>query len=182
MQPIHIKAEILRLRNAIRYHRDQKGDDRCWLDDDWLWSLLPGGAEPPKTLPSYEEMMSRCGAFYRDRRADQADLIPVDAQIDFAIWDQDLEHASDDVLEQVLTKLRMAIQQHRDIESKPRTLEDDRVLYRVLPEKLTADFRLPAVAEFLGDAKAGAGCPAFWKSHQACPCKEHDTHRWGPCC
>ena len=28
---------------AIRSHRDQKGDDRCWLDDSVLYAVLPEG-------------------------------------------------------------------------------------------------------------------------------------------
>lgn len=40
-------AEIHRLMTAIRRHRDYKGDDRCWLDDEELYSALPEGFTPP---------------------------------------------------------------------------------------------------------------------------------------
>lgn len=33
--------------NAIRKHRDQRGDDRCWMDDEELYRILPEGYEPP---------------------------------------------------------------------------------------------------------------------------------------
>lgn len=35
------------------------------------------------------------------------------------------------------------IKKHRDIEGQERTLEDDQLLYDLLPEKMPADFRLP---------------------------------------
>lgn len=33
--------ECMKLRQAIRYHRDQKGYSRCFLDDLKLYELLP---------------------------------------------------------------------------------------------------------------------------------------------
>jgi hypothetical protein len=41
------EAERDRLRAAIRTHRDQRGDDRCWLDDEELYRALPEGHTPP---------------------------------------------------------------------------------------------------------------------------------------
>jgi hypothetical protein len=35
------------LEAAIRKHRDQRGDDRCWLDDEELYKVLPEGYTPP---------------------------------------------------------------------------------------------------------------------------------------
>jgi hypothetical protein len=35
------------LESAIRKHRDQRGDDRCWLDDEELYKTLPEGYIPP---------------------------------------------------------------------------------------------------------------------------------------
>lgn len=40
--------EILKLRKEIRYCRDQKGDDRCWMDLERLYQLLPEGYTPPE--------------------------------------------------------------------------------------------------------------------------------------
>jgi predicted transport protein len=33
--------------NAIRMHRDQNGDDRCWEDDVTLYKKLPEGYKAP---------------------------------------------------------------------------------------------------------------------------------------
>lgn len=35
------------LQGAVRRHRDQRGDDRCWMDDHELYAALPEGYEPP---------------------------------------------------------------------------------------------------------------------------------------
>lgn len=40
--------EIKLLQDAIRKHRDQRGDDRCWLDDEELYKVLPEGYNPPE--------------------------------------------------------------------------------------------------------------------------------------
>lgn len=39
--------EVERLRAAIRKHRDERGDDRCWMDDEELYKVLPEGYTPP---------------------------------------------------------------------------------------------------------------------------------------
>ncbi len=40
------EGEVTGLKDAIRKHRDQKGDDRCWMDDESLYRELPEGYEP----------------------------------------------------------------------------------------------------------------------------------------
>jgi hypothetical protein len=35
------------LEGAVRRHRDQRGDDRCWMDDEELYRALPEGYTPP---------------------------------------------------------------------------------------------------------------------------------------
>ena len=40
-------SEVLRLRDAIRIHRDQRGDDRCFQDDATLYAVLPEGDTRP---------------------------------------------------------------------------------------------------------------------------------------
>ena len=52
------EEEIEHLRNAIRKHRDQRGDDRCWLDDEELYKVLPEGYTVPERDTSVE--LHRC--------------------------------------------------------------------------------------------------------------------------
>lgn len=40
-------ARVEELEAAIRRHRDQRGDDRCWMDDEALYAALPEGYSPP---------------------------------------------------------------------------------------------------------------------------------------
>jgi hypothetical protein len=39
--------EVTRLEDAIRKHRDERGDDRCWQSDEELYRALPEGYTPP---------------------------------------------------------------------------------------------------------------------------------------
>jgi hypothetical protein len=174
--------QIKSLREAIRYHRDQKGDDRCWLDDHSVWELLPDAVTEPTSLPAFGEMMKRCTAFYQYRRAEAPDSAPSDTIANRQDWDQDLAFTTPEEQAGELLRLRDAIRLHRDIRGRERTLDDDRELYAILPERLPADFRLPPEPDFLGEAMAPhAGCPSFWRSHQTCIQKTHDLHTWGPC-
>lgn len=43
-----LMREKAALEAAIRAHRDAQGDDRCWLDDEALYSALPEGFTPPE--------------------------------------------------------------------------------------------------------------------------------------
>lgn len=79
MNEQELRSEIERLRNAIRKHRDQRLDDRCWMDDFELYEVLPEGIEPSyvdlRLLPK-EEMMRNCERFVDCRRTE---LLPEDA-------------------------------------------------------------------------------------------------------
>ncbi len=58
--------ETERLRTAIRKHRDQRGDDRCWLDDEELYKTLPEGFVPPERDASVE--LKNCEKYIACRR------------------------------------------------------------------------------------------------------------------
>ena len=47
-EAVALYEEVEKLRGAIRTHRDQRGDNRCWLDDETLYSSLPEGYIPPE--------------------------------------------------------------------------------------------------------------------------------------
>jgi hypothetical protein len=64
-----LKIEAEKLRDAIRYHRDQKGDDRCWVDDLRLYEILPEGPVGyDSTLPTEEVFLENCKRFCRSRQ------------------------------------------------------------------------------------------------------------------
>jgi hypothetical protein len=169
--------DIIEARTVIREHRDAKGDDRCWITDYLVWGLLKYS---PRLLQiTKDEGMRLCELFYRHRRSETLDPIPIDAILDPTRWDDDLINNRGLELLEKQDQLVQYISEHCHIIG-PRTIEHDRKLYSVLPEKLPADFRLPPREEFLGTAKDGAGCPNFWDSHTKCGlvC---NLHQWGPC-
>ena len=171
--------QIKELRKVIRYHRDQIGDDRCWVDDYKVWNTLPDTKQVLR-LPTYDEGMRQCRTFFNYRNSAVKEEASADAVLDPARWDDDLSKMNAEGLRSELGKLESAIRKHSYIVYRERTLEDDKELYSVLPEKIPADFRLPREEEFLGTVRTDAGCPQFWKSHQQCQ-GEHNLHQWGPC-
>ena len=176
-----LSQKISRIRGAIRQHRNQRGDNRCWLDDYLVWKTLDEDCGEPVTIP--DDAMDRCRAFYEFRRSDTFDETSLGTSVDREhVSDADLEGMEGDDLMRELDRVTTQVRSHRDINGRPRTLDDDRALYAVLPDQSPADFRLPAEDKFLGEALAPrAGCPAFWRSHANCPTGRHDFHRWGPC-
>lgn len=54
-------------RDAITKHRDQKGDDRCWLDDQELY--IAAGLEPAETaLPCRNDFLASCERYWCQRQ------------------------------------------------------------------------------------------------------------------
>ncbi|OHA33722.1 MAG: hypothetical protein A2928_01975 [Candidatus Taylorbacteria bacterium RIFCSPLOWO2_01_FULL_45_15b] len=182
MNNAELIEKIKKIRCAIRYHRDQVEDDRCWLDDYLVWAELPD-SPPPRNLTLQQKLL-KCEIFYANRRADEPDPRSEQAILDPALWDRDLEKMSLIELAQTKATLLFVVGYHRDLEEverRARTIKDDRDLYSIaLPEKIPADFRLPPRDEFLGRAKSGAGCPNFWDSHEHCG-RECNLYEWGPC-
>ncbi len=52
-------AEIKRLRNAIREHRDSSGHSLCWHQPA-LWSLLPEHSSSPVVVPEWPAFLRGC--------------------------------------------------------------------------------------------------------------------------
>jgi len=52
-------AEICKLRDGIRKHRDSTGHDLCWHRPD-LWGLLPKATDPVPVIPDWPQFMSGC--------------------------------------------------------------------------------------------------------------------------
>jgi len=54
-----LRAEVMRLRNAIREHRDASKHDLCWFQPD-LWGLLSEGYDPQIEVPEWPQFMRGC--------------------------------------------------------------------------------------------------------------------------
>lgn len=190
-----LREKIRRIRQTIRGHRNAKGDDRCWLDDYKVWGSVSSSPWAPIKLPPFDEMMIKCHEFWTHRQAEKADETPAspetssqggpaDMIVSPRFWNSDLNGLGVKELLGKLKQVEEAITRHRDIVGRPRTVDDDRLLYAVLPENLPADFRLPSKDEFLGETLAPhAGCPSFHRSHANCPDSVSGCNlsQWGPC-
>lgn len=75
------QERIALLEAAIRQHRDEKGHDRCWLDDMKLYAVLPeGAATADLTLPPRDEFLRGCERYYELRRANGPDVADAEAR------------------------------------------------------------------------------------------------------
>ena len=52
-------AEVCRLRDGIRAHRDSTGQNLCWHHPA-LWGLLPERTDPLPTVPEWPQFMAGC--------------------------------------------------------------------------------------------------------------------------
>jgi len=52
-------AEVKRLREGIREHRDSTGHELCWHHPQ-LWALLPERTDPVPVVPDWPQFMRGC--------------------------------------------------------------------------------------------------------------------------
>ena len=68
-------AEVKRLRQGIREHRDSSGHDLCWHHPD-LWGLLPERVDPEIAVPPWPKFLRGC-VKYRESLERQRPDAPV---------------------------------------------------------------------------------------------------------
>ena len=54
-----LTAEVIKLREGIRKHRDSSGQELCWHHPA-LWSLLPEITDPLPTIPDWPAFLHGC--------------------------------------------------------------------------------------------------------------------------
>jgi hypothetical protein len=54
-----LMAEVRKLRDGIRKHRDSKLHELCWHHPD-LWALLPEKTDPQPVVPEWPQFMEGC--------------------------------------------------------------------------------------------------------------------------
>lgn len=57
--------KLMDLTAAVRRHRDERGDDRCWMDDERLYKALPEGYTTPERSEAVE--LEYCKRFIATR-------------------------------------------------------------------------------------------------------------------
>jgi hypothetical protein len=67
-------AEVGRLRNGIRAHRDSSGHELCWHHPQ-LWGLLPERIDPAILVPEWPQFLRGC-IRYRESLDEQLPAAP----------------------------------------------------------------------------------------------------------
>ena len=57
-------AEVAKLRQGIREHRDSSGQELCWHHPA-LWGLLPDQSDPLPEVPPWPQFMQGCIRYRR---------------------------------------------------------------------------------------------------------------------
>lgn len=160
-------GRIIEARSAIRWHRDQRGHYRCWLDDLRVYEALPDYENPfSKELCSRPEFLDRCEQFWNRRQAageqPQSKVARKNPEAD-----ADLEAMSIIQLRRELDRLLDGVRSHRSA-GEAVTWRDDAALYRLLPERIFPITALPDRVSFL------RGCKRFYTTRGRPP----KLHEW----
>ena len=59
MSQAELIAEVKKLRDGIRAHRDSTGQELCWHHPA-LWGLLPEKTDPLPDVPAWPDFMRGC--------------------------------------------------------------------------------------------------------------------------
>jgi hypothetical protein len=59
MSRAQLVAEVRKLRDGIRKHRDSSGHDLCWHHPA-LWGLLPEKSDPIPVVPEWPQFIEGC--------------------------------------------------------------------------------------------------------------------------
>ena len=62
------EERVIILETAIRKHRDQRGDDRCWIDDLELYEVLADPEQPVFKLPPRSTFLNNCARYWECRQ------------------------------------------------------------------------------------------------------------------
>lgn len=170
-----LRNDIKKWRHEIRWHRDQVGDNRCWLDDEKLYKSLPT-KEGLQVAPSPDIFKKLCVEFWENRQC------PTETTVVKMANDQNHPAAvlssDDDLVAMTLEQLQVEWQKlfegvrvHQLVPRHERRWHHDKELYFLLPEKQLAVWRLPNRDCFL------ESCEHFIESCQKHPSK---LHAWEP--
>lgn len=62
-------AEVKKLREGIRRHRDSNGQDLCWHHPA-LWGLLPEKTDPVPKVPPWPDFLQGCVKYRQSLEAE----------------------------------------------------------------------------------------------------------------
>ena len=76
-------AEVKKLRQGIRGHRDSTSHDLCWHHPA-LWALLPEKTDPVPTVPAWPQFLAGCIKYRQSLDKQLPDAPRTDATFDDA--------------------------------------------------------------------------------------------------
>jgi hypothetical protein len=74
-----LMAEVKRLRNGIRKHRDSTAQDLCWHHPE-LWGLLPEKLTPEVAVPPWPQFLRGCLRYRESLDRELADAPVADVE------------------------------------------------------------------------------------------------------
>jgi hypothetical protein len=74
-------AEVKRLRQGIREHRDSSGHDLCWHHPQ-LWGLLPERVDPEIAVPPWPKFLRGCVRYRESLERERPDAAVFDREFD----------------------------------------------------------------------------------------------------
>ena len=74
-------AEVKRLREGIRQHRDSSGHDLCWHHPQ-LWGLLPEPIDPEIAVPPWPKFLRGCVKYREALDRERPDAPVADREYD----------------------------------------------------------------------------------------------------
>ena len=74
-------AEVKRLRQGIREHRDSSGHDLCWHHPQ-LWGLLPERVDPEIAVPPWPRFLRGCVKYRESLERERPDAPVHDREFD----------------------------------------------------------------------------------------------------
>jgi hypothetical protein len=74
-------AEVKRLRQGIREHRDSSGHDLCWHHPQ-LWGLLPERVDPEIAVPPWPRFLRGCVRYRESLEREQPNAPVLDREFE----------------------------------------------------------------------------------------------------
>ena len=78
-------AEVKRLRQGIREHRDSSGHDLCWHHPQ-LWGLLPERVDPEIAVPPWPRFLRGCVRYRESLEREQPDAPVLDREFESQVY------------------------------------------------------------------------------------------------
>lgn len=103
---------------SVKKHHDQKGDDRCWLDDVELYTAA-GLDDANSALPQLPEFIGNCVRFHQSRQNPDSRYVTVEEQLD------KVTSKATYLMRQVTKVLKQVLQYHSNRKGISRLLVKD---------------------------------------------------------